>query len=108
MSAICSCKKEKPKTPANFVITNETWGIKSYGSVYVSVTVKNTGELTGYNVAVDYQLKNGNTIIDTGTAHPANLGDIQGGISATDEAVFFNTTSTAGMTYTYKTTWLNR
>lgn len=74
------------------------------------ITVKNTGEATGYNVGCDAHAKNAaGTIIDTGQAFFAGLGNIGVGQSAQDEAVFFKLASHADYTsIDYDCSWLTR
>lgn len=111
-SVMTACKKEEeePTKAANFIVTSQVWGVTSYNSPFITVTVKNNGTGTGYNLSVTYSAMSGNTIVDTGTAYPANLGDIGAGQSAVDDAIFFGITPAQAnqYTYTYKTTWLNR
>lgn len=83
---------------------NNLWGFIGY--------VKNTGNGTGYNCMVDiscYSDASKTTIIDNAHGFPADLGDIAPGIRAYFEAIAFNATSMADITYTsVKITWLNR
>lgn len=83
------CERDEPKK-AKFEIISKTKGIKSYGSPYVTITIENTGNATGYNVSCDVQAKKGNLIVDSGFAYFASGGNISPGESAVDEAIFFN------------------
>ena len=82
----------------------DMWGFTGY--------VKNIGNGTGYNCMVDitcYSDASKTTIIDNAHGFPADLGDIAPGIRAYFEAIAFNATSMADITYTsVKITWLNR
>lgn len=88
-----SLLEPKEEKEAHFIITSKTTGIKSYGSPYVKITVKNDGDATGYNVSCDVQAKRGNLIVDSGFAYFANGGNIRVGESAQDEAIFFDLNS---------------
>jgi len=87
---IFSCDSILEPKEAHFIITSKTTGMKSYGSPYVKITVKNDGNVTGYNVSCDVKAKKGNMIVDSGFAYFANGGNISVGESAQDEAIFFN------------------
>jgi len=86
---LISCERDEPKK-AKYEIIGTTTGMKSYGSPFITITVKNTGNATGYNVACDVQAKKGSLIVDSGFAYFANGSDISPGESAKDEAIFFN------------------
>jgi len=81
----------------------------SWGDCMLTGIVKNTGTAPGYNVMITFQAYNSNNvIIDTANGFPANLGVIPVGVSASFEAIFFNTNDwnkIAKMEYTI--TWLN-
>lgn len=99
------------KKPAHFVVTSQTVTTTSYGNHVIIVTIKNDGETTGYNTKVVINALQGTTIVDTGTAFPANHGDILPGQSAADDAVFFNLTPQQAATLTFSTpviTWLSK
>ncbi|MCF7808641.1 MAG: hypothetical protein K9M49_06410 [Candidatus Marinimicrobia bacterium] len=89
----CEEPEESNHSYPKFEITPTTAGVKSYGSPYVKITVKNTGNAIGYNVSCDVQAKRGNLIVDSGFAYFANGGNITPGESAVDEAIFFNLSS---------------
>ena len=94
---------------AEFIITSKVLGIKSYGSPTVTITVKNIGNKTGYNVSCDVQAKRGNTIVDAGFAYFVNGGSIQPNESAIDEAIFFDLNSHSDYDrLEYKLSWLER
>ena len=105
---------EKPK--ANIVLDGKlNGGYGTFGAYYglgFTGYVKNTGNGTGYNCMVDitcYSDASKTTIIDNAHGFPADLGDIGPGIRAYFEAIAFNATSMADITYTsVKITWLNR
>lgn len=98
------------KAGAYFELVSTKKGYKSYGCCYISGKVKNKGNATGYNVMITFQAyDSSNTIIDTAHGFPASLGDIPPGISATFEAIFFDTydwNKIAKLTYIIE--WLNR
>ena len=92
---LASCdifEPEEPKKP-KFEITNTVKGMTSYDCPKITITVKNTGNATGYNVSCDVQAIRGSTIIDDGFAYFASGGDIDPGMSAVDEAIFFDLSS---------------
>ena len=94
---------------AKFEITSTSTGVKSYGAPYIIITVKNTGNATGYNASCDVQAKIGNTIIDAGFAYFASGGSISVGESAIDEAIFFDLTSHSDYdNLKYELDWLTR
>ena len=94
---------------ADFFITSKTLGIKSYGSPFVTITVRNIGSATGYNVSCDVQAKVGNTIIDAGFAFFANGGNIISGESALDDAIFFKLESHSDYdSLEFELSWLTR
>lgn len=64
--------------------------MKSYGSPYVEITVKNDGDATGHLVTCDVYAKKGNIIVDTALAIFAGGSSIKPGESAIDEAIFFD------------------
>ena len=78
---------------ADFEIVNISTGMTSYDCPYIEITVKNTGNKTGYNVSCDVKAISGSTIIDTGFAYFANGADIGAGMSAVDDAIFFDLSS---------------
>lgn len=97
--------------PAHFIVTSQSNFVTDYNRPAILVTIKNDGESTGYNVGVDINALQGSTIIDKGTAFPADLGDILPGQSAQDDAVFFKLTPSqvAGLTFsTPVITWLTK
>ena len=94
---------------AEFSITSKSLGTKSYGSPYVTITFKNIGEETGYNVSCDVQAKKGNTIVDAGFAYFVNGGSISPGESAISEAIFFDLDSHSDYDkLEYELDWLTR
>jgi len=102
---------EKPK--ANIVLDGELNGGYGWGGLLgFSGYVKNIGNGTGYNCMVEIQCfsdASKTTIIDTAKGFPADLGDIAPGQRAYFEAIAFNATCMADITYTsVKITWLNR
>ncbi len=82
----------------------------SYSRPSLTITVKNIGDATGYNVSCDANaLDSAGIIIDTAQAFFAELGDITVGQSALDEAVFFNLSSHDDyVSLTYNCDWLTR
>lgn len=82
----------------------------STGHPSLMITVKNTGDATGYNVGCDAQaLDAAGTIIDTAPAFFAGLGNIDAGQTAQDEAVFFKLASHDDYkTIEYDCSWLTR
>ena len=104
-SPTASKKKKEPK----FEIIAVAYGIKSYGSPYLTLTVENTGSATGYNVACTVLAKNGSLILDDGFAYFAGGADIDPGESAIDEAIFFDLGSHSDYTdLEYDLSWLDR
>lgn len=99
-----------PAPQAKFEMVSFTAQTTSYNRPSLLITEKNTGNATGYNLAVHAYAHNAaGTIIDTAVAFPANLGNIAPGESAQDEAVFFNLnshTDYAGLTF--DASWLSR
>ena len=89
-----------------FTIVDREYGMTTYGRPKVTITVRNTGNATGYNVACDVQAKKNNTIIDSGFAYFANGGNIAPGEKAQEDAIFFELTSLDGYELTYDLTWL--
>ena len=95
LAIFASCdifEPEEPKKP-KFEIVSIAKGMKTYGSPFVTLTVKNTGNATGYNVSCDVQAIKGSLIVDDGFAYFAGGGDIKPGMSAVDEAIFFDLNS---------------
>lgn len=84
----------------------------SYGSPRFEGWVKNVGDLTAYNVAVEikcYSDSSKTNIIDTANGYPANLGNIDPGQRAYFEAVCFDVDSHDQIrAYDYEITWLER
>jgi hypothetical protein len=89
------------KKPAHFITVSVVTSTTTFGSYAVDVTIKNDGESTGYNAKAVINALQGTTIIDTGMAFPANLGDILPGQSAKDQAVFFNLTPAQAASLTF-------
>lgn len=104
-----SCKFEiKPRAYFTLVSYDKT-RYTSYDRPKITGEVRNDGNLTGYNVMIEFQAYKGNTIIDTASGFPADLGDIRVGFSAVFEAVFFNLHRHYEYdSLMYKITWLNR
>ena len=115
---LCCSKDDAPISPytpqlpdpkyASFILTSDVCSYTSYGCCRITGTVKNVGEATGYNVGVFFQAYNAyNVIIDSAVGFPADLGNIPVGVSATYEAIFFDTYNWALIhEYTYEITWL--
>ena len=93
---------------AIFELTADACGYTTYGCCNIIGTVKNVGNATGYNVMIEFQAYNANgVIIDTAHGFPANLGNIPVGVSATFEAVFFDTYNWSLIpAFSYEITWL--
>ena len=108
-SLLTSCDFFEPPPAADFEITNVLKGMKSYGSPFLTLTVKNVGNGTGYNVSCDVYAKIGNTIVDDGFAYFAGGGNIDPGESAIDEAIFFDLESHSDYTsLEYNLDWIDR
>ena len=92
---------------ASFQIISTVNGIKSYGSPFITITIKNVGDATGDFVRCNAQARNdANTIIDTGLAVFAGWGNIKPGESAQDEAIFFSLSSHSDYaSVTYDCSW---
>ena len=96
---------------AHFIVTNQLLITTSFGSPGIKITIKNDGAATGYNVSVVVNALDNLVIVDSGTAFPANLGDILPGQSAQDNAVFFKLTPSQIGALKYSVpviTWLSR
>ena len=115
--SIPGCNKKLPTSPdipdtptreASFILVSSTQGYTSYGCCEITGTVKNVGQATGYNVMIEFQAYNANnTIIDTASGFPADLGNIPVGVSATFDAVFFELYNWNVIAKTtYEITWL--
>ncbi len=99
---------DEPKEPS-FAVTSTVKGMKDYGSPFVTITVKNIGNATGYNVSCDVLAKKGNLIVDSGFAYFANGASIDPGESAVDEAIFFDLDSHSDYDkLEYELDWLKR
>ena len=98
------------KPQANFIITSVVKTTTSYNSPSLTITVKNIGNATGYNVGCTSNARNAaGTIIDTALTFYAGLGDIAVNNSAQDEGVFFKLNSHNDYTsLTHSCTWLTR
>ena len=105
----CDNPTESKSKKPNFTITSTTKGVKSYGSPFIRITVKNSGNATGYNVSCDVQAKRGDLIVDSGFAYFADGGNIAPGESAVDEAIFFDLSSHSDYDdLEYELDWLKR
>lgn len=105
----CKEKVAAPPPEAEFTVTGASAIMTSFNRPAIRVTIKNTGNATGYNVGVTIQAISGNTIVDTGHAFPGDLGNIAPGQSAVDDAVFFNLTNHSDYTRTEtEIDWLTR
>lgn len=97
-------------TTVNVRICLVSWvkRMKSYGCPYVEGMVQNIGDKPIYNVKITWSAFNGfNTIIDTASGFPADLGTISPGVSALFEAVFFGLNSWDQIDHlTYTIDWL--
>ena len=94
---------------AHFVITATSAELSSSGTPYISITIKNIGNKTGWNVACTVYAKKGNFIVDTGRAFFAGLGSIRSGDKTSDDAFFFNLNSHDEYdTLEYELDWLTR
>ena len=94
---------------AHFVITATSAEVKSYGSPYILITIKNIGNKTGWNVSCDVYAKQGNVIVDVGKAFFAGLGSIRSGEKTSDDAIFFKLDSHDQYdTLEYELSWLTR
>ncbi len=93
---------------ACFELTNYSYGYTSYGCCEITGIVKNVGNVTGYNVGIEFQAYNASdVIIDTAHGFPAGLGNIPVGVSAAFDAVFFEVYDWAIIAkVTYEITWL--
>lgn len=98
------------KSGANFVLVSYTKDMTSYNCPVINGTVRNDGNKTGWNVMISWSAYNANnTIIDTASGFPANLGDIPPGVSALFSAVFFNLSNWSQISkLTWTMTWLDR
>lgn len=94
---------------AHFVITATSAEMKSYGSPYILITVKNVGNKTGYLVSCDVYAKQGNVIVDTGFASFAGGNNIKSGESTSDDAIFWKLDSHDQYdTLEYELDWFTR
>ena len=95
---------------ANFNIMSVDKTMTSYSRPSLKVTVKNTGNATGYNVGCKSHARNAaGTIIDTASTFFASLGNIGVNESAQDEGVFFNLRSHNDYAnLTHECSWLTR
>jgi len=98
------------RVEAYFELVSKKKGYESYGCCSLTGVIKNTGNGTGYNVMITFQAYNANNvIIDTAHGFPADLGDIPPGVSATFDAIFFDTYDWKKIAkLTYVITWLNQ
>lgn len=71
--------------PRCLIIDQTELIVPSFGSPYMNFTVKNSGLGTAHSVFVEVKLKEGNHIVDIGTA---GFGTLQNYESRTDEAFF--------------------
>ncbi|MCK4578674.1 MAG: hypothetical protein KAU50_07780 [Candidatus Marinimicrobia bacterium] len=86
----CGILEPEEEKKAKVEVISTTKGMKSYNSPFITITIKNTGNATAYNVSCDVQAIRGNLIVDSGFAYFAGGGDIRPGMSAVDEAIFFD------------------
>lgn len=95
---------------ANFELVSYEKTTTSWGDPSLTITIKNTGTGTGYNLGCDIKAHDAaGVIIDDAKFFPAALGDILVGESVRDEAVFFNLHSHSDYaSLTYDCTWLTR
>ena len=66
-------------TGADFSIVDVQYGMKTYGSPYIMITVENVGNKTAYNVSCDVIAKRNGIEEDSGFAYFADGGDIEPG-----------------------------
>ena len=93
-----------------FSITSVEKTMTSFNRPSLTITIKNTGGDTGYNVSCDANaLDSTGKILDTASAYFANLGNIEVQQSAIDEAVFYKLTSHNDYaSLDYDCSWLTR
>jgi hypothetical protein len=98
------------KPQANFQMIAIDKTMQSYGSPSLTITIKNVGSATGYNVGCNSYARNAsNTIIDTAKTFYAGLGNIAVNDTAQDVGVFFNLKSHDDYkTLTHECSWLTR
>lgn len=105
----CGILDPEEEKKAEFEVTSVTKGMKSYGSPFITLTVKNTGNATAYNVSCDVQAIKGTLIIDSGFAYFAGGNDIRAGMGAVDEAIFFDLESHSDYDrLEYELDWIQR
>jgi len=92
---------------AIFELVSYAYDYTSYGNCRITGTIKNVGNMTGYDVMIEFQAYNANdVIIDTAYGFPADLGNIPVGVSAFFDAIFFNLYDWAVIAkVTYEITW---
>jgi hypothetical protein len=95
---------------ANFEITSVVTTMTSFRCPALVITVKNTGDATGYNVSCNaHAINAAGVIIDTARAFFAGLENILVGQSAQDEAIFFSLSShNEYRTLSYECSWITR
>jgi hypothetical protein len=95
---------------AVMVLASYSYTMTTYHCPKIDGTVRNDGNLTGWNTMISFQALNSvNTILDTANGFPADLGDIRPGQSAVFEAVFFSLYSWSQIDHVqYTIDWLDR
>lgn len=93
---------------AEFMIQSSETGLTGTGRPMVTIIIKNTGNIIGYNVSCDIQVKKGNMIIGGGWAYFGNGGDIAPGEQAVDDAVFWELMTLDNCKLSYQLSWLTR
>jgi len=96
------------KINVRVLLVSWTKSMTSYNCPQILGTIKNISDKTIYNVGIDFFAYNSaNTIIDTASGFPANLGNIPAGTSATFDAIFFKLTAWSQIDHvTYVIDWL--
>jgi hypothetical protein len=101
--AVTATRTVTATAAANFVLVGYSKDMTSYHCPVINGTVRNDGNATGYNVMISWSAYNAaNTIIDTASGFPADLGNIPVGVSAVFDAVFFKLTAWSQIS---KLTW---
>lgn len=96
-----ACSHCVPKE-AEFEIIEKEYGWTSYGCLFVSLTIENIGNATGYNVACDIHIGRLHAF-----AYFADGGNIEPGERARDDA-YFLTFDRKHSGVTYDLSWLTR
>lgn len=96
-----ACSYVVPKE-AEFEIIEKEFGWTSYGCLFVKLTIENTGNATGYNVACNIHMGRMRAF-----AYFADGGNIEPGERACDDA-YFLTFDSKPSGVTYDLSWLTR